>query len=64
MLRYALAIFVILLLVAGSQPWLRRLGLGRLPGDFRLTLFGRTLFLPFASTLLLSALLALLLKVL
>ena len=30
--------------------------LGRLPGDIRFTLFGKTFFLPFASTILLSLL--------
>ena len=33
---------------------LEKLGVGRLPGDIRFTLFGKTVFLPFASTVLLS----------
>lgn len=63
MLRYALAIFLVLVLIAATQPWLTRLGLGRLPGDFRVKVCGRVWFLPFTSTLLLSALLAILMKV-
>lgn len=56
MLRYVLAIFIALVLLAALQPWLTRLGLGRLPGDFHFTWRGRTWNLPFASTLVLSAL--------
>ena len=37
-----------------ATPLLRRLGLGRLPGDFHFRAFGREWFLPFASTVLLS----------
>jgi hypothetical protein len=35
-------------------PWLEKMGVGRLPGDIKFTLFGKTIFLPFASTILLS----------
>ncbi len=62
MLRYALAIFIALLLFSALQPWLQRCGLGRLPGDIRVHLFGRSLVLPFTSTLLLSALLGLVIR--
>ena len=59
MLRWSLTIFVALLLLSAAMPWLEKLGIGRLPGDFRLRLFGRTLLLPFASTVLLSLLVVL-----
>jgi hypothetical protein len=36
----------------------RKLGVGKLPGDVRFKLFGRELFLPFTSTILLSLLAA------
>jgi hypothetical protein len=49
-------------LINGLTPWLRRLGLGRLPGDFHFRLFGRDWFIPLASTVLLSFLLSLLVK--
>ena len=32
------------------------LGLGRLPGDFQITLFGKTIWLPIATTVVLSLL--------
>lgn len=56
MIRWTLTIFLALVVFTAMLPWLEKLGVGRLPGDVRFTLFGRTIFLPFASTLLLSAL--------
>ena len=35
MLRWALVILLALVLISWAQPLLQRLGLGRLPGDFR-----------------------------
>jgi hypothetical protein len=54
MIRWFLTIFVALLVFSAALPWLEKLGVGRLPGDVRFTLFGKTIFLPFASTVLLS----------
>jgi hypothetical protein len=54
MLRWVLTIFIALIVFSALLPWLEKLGVGRLPGDIRFTLFGRKFFLPFASTLLLS----------
>lgn len=54
MFRWILTIFIALMLFSAALPWLEKLGVGRLPGDVRFTLFGRRFFLPFASTLLLS----------
>lgn len=54
MLRWVLTIFLALIVFSASLPWLEKLGIGRLPGDVRFTLFGRKFSLPFASTLLLS----------
>jgi hypothetical protein len=62
MLRYALAIFVTLVVLSFASPWLRRLGLGRLPGDFQFRLFGREWSLPFSSTLVLSALMSVIVR--
>lgn len=56
MLRWTLTIFIALVIFSAALPWLEKLGLGRLPGDIRFTLFGKTVFLPFASTVLLSTL--------
>jgi hypothetical protein len=54
MLRWLIVVVLILIVFSGLQPWLQKLGFGRLPGDFRFRLFGREFFLPIASTLLLS----------
>lgn len=59
MIRWLIVIFLALLLINGLHTWLQRIGLGRLPGDFRFRLFGREIFLPVASTVLLSVLAAL-----
>jgi hypothetical protein len=56
MMRWLLVVFIALVVFASLQPWLEKLGVGRLPGDVRFTLFGKTIFLPFASTVLLSGL--------
>jgi hypothetical protein len=56
MLRWVLTIFIALVVFTALLPWLEKLGVGRLPGDVRFTLFGKKFFLPFASTLLLSML--------
>ena len=62
MFRWLLTIFIALAVFATMLPWLEKLGLGRLPGDLRLRMFGRTYLLPFASTVLLSLLLFLIVR--
>ena len=59
MIRWLIVVFLALLLINGLTPWLRRLGLGRLPGDFRFRLFGREWFIPLTTTVLLSLVCAL-----
>ncbi len=54
MLRWLIVVFLALIIFSGLQPWLQKLGVGRLPGDFRFRLFGREWFVPLTSTLLLS----------
>jgi len=56
MLHWVIVIFPALLFISWATPLLRKLGLGRLPGDFHFRAFGREWFLPFASTVLLSLL--------
>ncbi len=63
MLRWALVILLALVLISWAQPLLLKLGLGRLPGDFRFRLFGREWYLPLASTLVLSFVVSLVMKV-
>lgn len=55
MIRWVIAIFLLLLVFSGLLPFLSRLGLGRLPGDIRFKLFGNVFCLPFGSTVLWSA---------
>ncbi|TSE34350.1 DUF2905 family protein [Tepidimonas charontis] len=56
MIRWMIVIFLALVLISWMTPLLRRLGLGRLPGDFYFRLFGREWFIPLTSTVLLSLL--------
>ena len=56
MIRWLLVVFIALLLFGGLRPWLEKLGLGRLPGDFRFRFLGREWFVPLASSVVLSLL--------
>jgi hypothetical protein len=58
MFRWLVIIFLVLMVFSSWLPWLERLGIGRLPGDVRFSLFGKKIFLPFASTILLSLFIA------
>ena len=64
MIRWLVVVFLALILFSGLRPWLEKLGLGRLPGDFRFRLFGREWFVPFASSVVLSLLAMALMKLL
>jgi len=54
MFRWLLVVFLALLLINSVTPWLQKLGFGRLPGDIRFRLFGREIFIPLTSTIILS----------
>jgi hypothetical protein len=54
MLRWFFTIFIAVIMLSAALPWLKKLGLGCLPGDLNFRLFGRQFSLPFASTILLS----------
>jgi hypothetical protein len=60
MLKWVITTLVALVLLTGLMPLLARIGLGKLPGDVRLRVRGRDIYLPFTTTIVLSALLALL----
>ena len=62
MLRWVFVTFLALLLISWVRPWLEKMGLGKLPGDFHFKLFGREWFIPLTSTLLLSFILTLIAK--
>ena len=54
MIRWLIVVFVALIIFSSLHRWLEKIGLGRLPGDFRFKLFGREFFIPFASAVLIS----------
>jgi hypothetical protein len=54
MIRWMLVIFLALILISWFTPFLHKLGLGKLPGDWRFTLFGREWFVPITTTIVLS----------
>jgi hypothetical protein len=62
MLRWVIVTFLALLLISWVRPWLEKMGLGKLPGDFHFKLFGRDWFIPLTSTLILSFILSLVAK--
>ncbi len=63
-MKWLIATVIALVLFSGAMPWLRRLGVGRLPGDFNFRLFGRDWSIPLTSTILLSLLAALVARLL
>ena len=56
MIKWLVTVVLALVLFAGLTPLLRRMGLGRLPGDFEFRIRGKEYRLPVASTVLLSLL--------
>ena len=56
MIRWLIVVFLALLIFSGLRPWLEKIGLGKLPGDFRFRLFGREWFIPLTSSVALSLL--------
>jgi hypothetical protein len=55
-MRWLLVFLLSFLVFQGLAGWLRRIGLGRLPGDFSFRWRGREWHVPLASSLLLSLL--------
>ena len=64
MLKWFIVVALAISLIGWVNPLLRKLGLGRLPGDIHFVHNGREYNFPFASSLLLSAVLTGLLYVL
>lgn len=58
-MRWLIVFLLASLVFSGLQGWLQRIGLGKLPGDFRFKLRGRDFYLPFTSSLLLTFLMML-----
>ena len=53
-MRWLIVFLLAFVLFNGLAGWLRKVGLGRLPGDFSFRFRGREYFVPLASSLLLS----------
>jgi len=64
MIRWLFTTFIAVAILSSASPWLRKIGIGRLPGDVTLRLFGREYPLPFMSTLVLSLVLSALVRML
>lgn len=56
MLKWGLTLVLAAAILSIATPLFGRISLGRLPGDFRIPLGSRVLYIPLASTLLLSLL--------
>lgn len=55
-MRWLLVFLLAFLLFNGLSAWLRKIGLGRLPGDFSFRWRGRKFHVPLASSVVLSVL--------
>ena len=62
MLKWLLTLIAAIVVLNLCTPWLRKFGLGRLPGDITLRFKGRDYYLPFTTTVLLSLALTLLVR--
>jgi hypothetical protein len=61
-MRWLVILVATVVVVSLAWPWLARLGLGRLPGDVTITRGGRTYSLPITTTVLLSLVLSLVMR--
>ena len=64
MIKWVLVLVVAVVVLSAAGPWLTKIGLGRLPGDFVVRWKGRPLYLPITSTVLVSVAMTLLLRIL
>lgn len=58
-MRWLIVFLLACLLFNGLQGWLRRFGLGKLPGDFSFKVRGRDWYVPLASSVVLSVMMLL-----
>jgi hypothetical protein len=63
MLKWLLTLTVVLFVLGLAGPLLARLGLGRLPGDISARYRGRRFYFPFATSIILSLVFMLLLRI-
>jgi Protein of unknown function (DUF2905) len=64
MLKWLIVVALSVLVLGFFAPKLTKLGLGRLPGDLRFRYKGRDVYVPITSTILISAALTLLMRLL
>lgn len=63
-MRWLIIIFLAIIVLTSAIPWLQKLGIGRLPGDFNFSLFGKHIQIPIASTVLIGLILLVIAKLL
>jgi Protein of unknown function (DUF2905) len=61
MARFLIVIGVVCVVAGLLWPWLTRLGLGNLPGDFRVERDGFSFYFPLATSIVISVVLSLIL---
>ncbi len=54
MFRWLIVVFLVLMIINWFTPMFKKLGFGRLPGDLRFTVFGKEIFIPLTTTIVLS----------
>jgi UDP-N-acetylmuramyl pentapeptide phosphotransferase/UDP-N-acetylglucosamine-1-phosphate transferase len=64
MRRFLIALGIVLIVAGLLWPWLRKLGLGRLPGDIRYEKDGFSFYLPLTTGLIVSVVITLILWIL
>lgn len=61
MQRFLIVVGLVAIVLGLLWPWLMRLGLGRLPGDFRVERDGFAFYLPLTTSLIVSGVVSLIL---
>ena len=64
MLKWLITLGVVIFVLGLVGPWLARLGLGRMPGDVTVQRNGRRFYFPVATSIVLSLVLMLILRLL
>ncbi len=62
MQKFLILLGVVIVVAGLAWPWLRQLPIGRLPGDFTLQIGGATIYLPLGTSVLISVIVTLLLR--
>ncbi|MFM2111413.1 MAG: hypothetical protein RLZZ271_73 [Pseudomonadota bacterium] len=62
-MRWLLVMVIALIVFNWAVPWLQKYGLGRLPGDLKIQINKRVIYVPITTTLVLSFLVTLIGKI-